>query len=211
MSLLVIPAPPAAAAAAPTETPVVFAPAELAPSRVAAERAARTLNRRVAPPAVAVAVKPAVKVKTVVKKPAVKTVKVTVKPAVKKTTPKPAPKVEAIAASGSVAEVIRYLQSKVGARYVWGAEGPSQFDCSGLSRAAYLRIGISLPHQSGAQARAGRAVSRSQLRAGDLVVYNGHVGVAVSSTMMIHAANPSKGVVRSSIYGNPIGYRRIVG
>ncbi len=209
LSLVVLPAPPAAAHITPvatTQTAYLLQPDPAAATRVAAERAARSFTRRMTP---AATVPAAVKVKPpVVKKPAVKVVKPVVKrQAPKKTTVEKAP----VVVPGSVSAVIQFLYAQVGKPYVWGAAGPGSFDCSGLTQAAYRRAGVTLPHQSGAQAHVGRAVSRSQLRAGDLIVYSGHVGIAVSATTMIHAANPSKGVVKSTIYGSPIGYRRIVG
>lgn len=115
------------------------------------------------------------------------------------------------APNGDLAVVIAFLRAQVGKPYQWGTSGPRSFDCSGLVMAAYARIGIRLPHQSGAQRRAGRAVSRGELRPGDLILYSGHVGIAVGNGMMIHAANPRKGVLLAPIYGTPGGYRRLVG
>jgi cell wall-associated NlpC family hydrolase len=77
---------------------------------------------------------------------------------------------------------------------VWGATGPHAFDCSGLVQAAYRAAGISLPRTTYAQIDAGRRVSRSELRPGDLVFfYSGvsHVGIYVGGGQMIHAPNPS--------------------
>lgn len=55
---------------------------------------------------------------------------------------------------------VSYVISKVGkSQYVWGASGPSSFDCSGLMLAAYRSAGVSLPHSSSAQSQMGTAVS----------------------------------------------------
>jgi cell wall-associated NlpC family hydrolase len=68
-------------------------------------------------------------------------------------------------ASGAVAAA----ESRVGDPYVWGASGPSAFDCSGLVMWAYAQVGISLPHFSGAQYADTTHISMSQLQPGDLV------------------------------------------
>jgi cell wall-associated NlpC family hydrolase len=98
------------------------------------------------------------------------------------------------ASTGRAAAAVAYAYSKLGSPYVWGATGPNAFDCSGLAQAAYRAAGISLPRTTYAQINAGRRVSRSELRPGDLVFfYSGisHVGIYVGGGQMIHAPNPS--------------------
>ncbi|MEU9537830.1 NlpC/P60 family protein [Streptomyces mirabilis] len=98
------------------------------------------------------------------------------------------------APNSRAAEAVAYAYGKLGSPYVWGATGPDAFDCSGLAQAAYRAAGISLPRTTYAQINAGRRVSRSELRAGDLVFfYSGisHVGIYVGNGQMIHAPNPS--------------------
>ncbi|MCU4184250.1 C40 family peptidase [Acidiferrimicrobium sp. IK] len=68
-------------------------------------------------------------------------------------------------ASGAVSAAL----TRLGDPYVWGASGPSTFDCSGLVMWAYEQVGISLPHYSGAQFADGIHISMSQLQPGDLV------------------------------------------
>jgi cell wall-associated NlpC family hydrolase len=101
---------------------------------------------------------------------------------------------------GNMTAVIAYARSQVGKRYVSGGEGPGGFDCSGLTRSAYARIGIRLPHSSGAQAARARSISRSQARPGDLVVGPGHVGIYMGHGMMIDAGNHRTGVVYRKLY-----------
>jgi cell wall-associated NlpC family hydrolase len=96
--------------------------------------------------------------------------------------------------------VIAYAKSQVGARYVRGGEGPGGFDCSGFTKRAYAKAGLSLPHSSGAQARRARSVARSQARPGDLVVGRGHVGIYMGDGMMIDAGNSRTGVVYRKVY-----------
>ncbi|WP_239117962.1 C40 family peptidase [Paractinoplanes ferrugineus] len=101
---------------------------------------------------------------------------------------------------GNMTAVIEYARQQVGKRYVSGGEGGRGFDCSGLTRAAYARAGIRLPHSSGAQAARARRISRSQARPGDLVVGPGHVGIYMGNGMMIDAGNRRVGVVYRRLY-----------
>lgn len=150
--------------------------------------------------------------KTVKPKPAKKPTtpkKAVVKPAVIK---KPAPPARPVPiANGSrVATVVGFALAQVGKPYRWAAAGPGAYDCSGLTMAAFARVGIRLPHQSGGQAKAGRAVTRAQLQRGDLILYPGHVAIALGGGKMVHAANPRTGIVVATIYGSPTGYRRLL-
>jgi peptidoglycan DL-endopeptidase CwlO len=77
-----------------------------------------------------------------------------------------------------------------GKPYVWAAEGPGSYDCSGLTLYAYAAAGISLPHSSAMQAQMGTQVSRSELQPGDLVFFYSpvsHVGMYVGNGQMVHA------------------------
>ncbi|WP_447037912.1 NlpC/P60 family protein [Streptomyces sp. DSM 118878] len=92
------------------------------------------------------------------------------------------------------ASAVSYAYKAIGSPYVWGATGPSAFDCSGLTQAAYRAAGVSLPRTTYAQIAAGKRVPRSELRPGDLVFfYSGisHVGIYVGNGQMIHAPNPN--------------------
>ncbi|WP_307980455.1 NlpC/P60 family protein [uncultured Senegalimassilia sp.] len=83
-----------------------------------------------------------------------------------------------------------YACSRIGCPYVWGAEGPDSFDCSGLVTWAYRQLGIELPHQSESQkACASRMVSVSEARPGDVLWRYGHVGIAggYGGTPYVHA------------------------
>lgn len=82
---------------------------------------------------------------------------------------------------GSYGSVVDYALSRIGCPYVWAAEGPNAFDCSGLVRWAYLQVGVSLPHQSESlYACAKNIVPVSKARPGDVLYRPGHVGIAVS-------------------------------
>jgi cell wall-associated NlpC family hydrolase len=93
-------------------------------------------------------------------------------------------------------EALRFAVSKEGDPYVWGAAGPSAFDCSGLVMWAYAQVGISLPHFTGDQWNMGVHVPRADLQPGDLVFFYadiGHVGLFMGyykgQAMMLDAPN----------------------
>jgi peptidoglycan DL-endopeptidase CwlO len=114
-------------------------------------------------------------------------------------------------APGATGGVVGFALAQVGKAYRHGTTGPHSFDCSGLAVAAYARIGVSLPHQTGALARRGRAVSRGELQPGDLVFTDAHhVGIYIGGNQMVHASTPRGGVKRASVYRFAFA-RRIVG
>lgn len=102
--------------------------------------------------------------------------------------------------------VLAYAKSQVGKAYVWGAAGPSSFDCSGLTMAAWAQSGVSLPHNSTAQYNSGRRVSESELQPGDLVFYYSpisHVGLYIGDGQVVNALNPGSGVQLSGLHDMP--------
>ena len=107
---------------------------------------------------------------------------------------------------GKAAQALRYAMSKLGRPYVWGASGPSTFDCSGLTMWAYKQVGINLPHYTGSQWNAGAHVSRSQLQPGDLVFFYAdlhHMGMYIGNGKMIHAPHTGDVVKIASMDGRP--------
>jgi cell wall-associated NlpC family hydrolase len=117
----------------------------------------------------------------------------------------------------ATARAVSAALSKVGASYAMGAAGPDAFDCSGLTMWALARAGIAAPHSSFAQYAMGSAVSRSDIRRGDLVFFDSfgpgasHVGLATSSTTAVSAT--SHGVMTHPIFdaywgGHYLGARR---
>ncbi|MGY1397493.1 hypothetical protein G6W51_31000 [Streptomyces coelicolor] len=96
-------------------------------------------------------------------------------------------------ASGRAAAAVAAARSALGKPYVWGANGPSGFDCSGLTQWAYAQAGVALPRTSQAQRYAGRQVPLSEARPGDLVLYRSdasHVGMYMGNGQVIHAPYP---------------------
>jgi peptidoglycan DL-endopeptidase CwlO len=110
-------------------------------------------------------------------------------------------------ASGAAAAAVAYAMAQVGDAYVYGAAGPSAFDCSGLTMMAWAAAGVSLPHSSSAQMSSGTPVSTSSLQPGDLVFYYSpvsHVGMYIGNGMIVHAANPSTGVAVAPLSSMPL-------
>ena len=95
--------------------------------------------------------------------------------------------------------VVATAKQYLGCKYVYGGTTPSGFDCSGFTQYVYKQCGVSLNRTSDAQASNGTAVSKSNLQPGDLVIFTGHVGIYIGNNKFIHAANPSKGVITTSL------------
>jgi cell wall-associated NlpC family hydrolase len=114
------------------------------------------------------------------------------------------------AASGRAAAAFSAAQSKLGSPYVYGASGPSSFDCSGLTSWAYAQAGVSIPRTSQAQANAGtRIYSQSDLRVGDLVLFYGdlhHVGFYAGNGQVLHAPRTGTTVRYESINNMPFQF-----
>ncbi|RMI37784.1 NlpC/P60 family protein [Actinomadura harenae] len=121
--------------------------------------------------------------------------------------------------SGKGAQAVRYALAQLGVPYSWGggnASGPSYgiaqganikgFDCSGLTLYAYARVGVNLPHYTGAQFNAGTHVTQAQLQPGDLVFFYSdlhHMGMYIGGGKMVHAPQTGDVVKISPIAGRP--------
>lgn len=105
----------------------------------------------------------------------------------------------------------------VGIPYRWGGTSPATgFDCSGLVRWAYGRLGIEVPHNSYALWSTGRVVERSRMEPGDVLVFSGlgHVGLYLGSGRMVHAPTTGKDVEIVQLAGSNyasrlVGARRV--
>jgi cell wall-associated NlpC family hydrolase len=97
--------------------------------------------------------------------------------------------------------------SRVGSRYVAGGSGPNAFDCSGLTQWAYRQNGVSLPRTAAGQYSATSRVSKSNLKAGDLVFFKGttgkggitHVGIYIGGGRFVHAGSSRTGVSTANL------------
>ena len=110
-------------------------------------------------------------------------------------------------ASGAEA-AIDYARAQIGKPYQWAADGPSTFDCSGLTMRAWQQAGVYLPHYSVAQYQQGQKVGLGDLRRGDLVFFASgsdyrsiyHVGLYIGDGQMIEAPYTGENVRISSIW-----------
>ena len=92
--------------------------------------------------------------------------------------------------SGAGIRALRAAAAQLGKAYRWGATGPRNFDCSGLTSFSFRQAGITLPRSSSQQARIGRPVGFGDLQPGDLVFFHrpvSHVGIYAGGGKMIHA------------------------
>ncbi|MEV7681006.1 NlpC/P60 family protein [Streptomyces sp. NPDC088341] len=114
-----------------------------------------------------------------------------------------------VPASQRASAAFAAAQGKIGTPYVYGASGPSSFDCSGLTSWAYAQAGVSIPRTSEAQANAGTRLGMSQLQQGDLVIFYGdlhHVGFYAGNGQVLHAPKPGASVRYESINNMPFQF-----
>ncbi|WP_237706642.1 NlpC/P60 family protein [Kribbella flavida] len=104
---------------------------------------------------------------------------------------------------------IAFALSQLGEPYVWGAQGPSSWDCSGLTMAAWETAGVRLPHYSVAQYEQVRHISEEELRPGDLIFWSEqaddpgtifHVALYLGGGRMVHAPRSGRPVTVDSVY-----------
>ena len=101
------------------------------------------------------------------------------------------------------AAFLKAALSRVGMPYVWGAAGPTAFDCSGLVQWSFAQAGIAMPRVAADQARTGPVVPVSQLQPGDLLFYHfdptapgyiSHVAIYLGKGLMLQAPQPGENV-----------------
>jgi cell wall-associated NlpC family hydrolase len=116
---------------------------------------------------------------------------------------------------GSAGKAINFACNVIGKPYVWATAGPSTYDCSGLTLAAWAAAGVSLNHYTVDQRRETTSVSRANLRPGDLVFYFGssspsHVAIYVGNGWVVHAPHPGDKVrmAKMDVIASPSGFGR---
>jgi len=106
------------------------------------------------------------------------------------------------------AKAVAYARAQIGKPYLWAADGPESFDCSGLVLMAWGQSGVSLPHWSVAQYATGKKISLANIRPGDMVFFATdlteyrsihHVGLYIGNGQMIEAPFTGSFVRVSSI------------
>lgn len=103
--------------------------------------------------------------------------------------------------------IVAAAAAQAGKPYVYGATGPSAFDCSGLTGWAYAAVGIHLPRTSGAQAAVMTRVSDPM--PGDLVYMPGHIGIYAGNGQMWHAPHTGDVVRLTTIWTTNVVYGRV--
>lgn len=142
----------------------------------------------------------------------VKKAKQIVNMAVKKT------KTKSVQASSKAASVVALAKEQVGKPYVWGAEGPDTFDCSGLVQYIYQHAaGVSMPRTTYDQVKVGQTVPLDQLQAGDLVFWGSetapyHVAIYIGNNQYVNAATPEQGTILQTMssYYKPTIAKRVL-
>lgn len=105
-----------------------------------------------------------------------------------------------IMGNGSGEMVVAYAKRFCGNPYVYGGNSlTGGTDCSGFVQGVYARFGISLPRTAYAQARCGKGVSFSEAKAGDLILYPGHIGIYIGGGRIVHASNSRRGICISGV------------
>jgi cell wall-associated NlpC family hydrolase len=118
--------------------------------------------------------------------------------------------------SGRSGKALQFALKQIGDKYVFGADGMTYWDCSGLTMRAFQTAGVSLPHSSRAQYGYGKSIKRSDLKPGDLIFFGrpiSHVGIYLGGGKMVHAPRSGSRVKvasASSLGRKPyIGARRL--
>lgn len=117
----------------------------------------------------------------------------------------PKPETAAVASASKAASMVAYAKQFLGTPYVYGANGPSSFDCSGFTKYVYSHFGISLARVAADQACQGSGVASGDLQPGDLLFFHttspgiSHVGMYIGNGQFIHASSGGGRVMISDI------------
>ena len=108
-------------------------------------------------------------------------------------------------------QIVDFAAQFLGNPYVWGGTSLTNgTDCSGFVMGVYAHFGVGLPHSSTAMRNVGTEVSYEDVRLGDIVCYNGHVGIYAGKGRIVNASNKAGGIKYSSAtYSDIITVRRI--
>ncbi|HET9379707.1 MAG TPA: C40 family peptidase [Streptomyces sp.] len=104
-------------------------------------------------------------------------------------------------------KAVEFAVRQIGLPYVWGAEGPRSYDCSGLTSRAWAKAGSPIPRTSQEQWRRLKRIAIEDMRPGDLIVYNddaSHVGMYVGAGSIVHAPRPGRTVTLTGAGSMPI-------
>jgi len=125
-----------------------------------------------------------------------------------------APAQAAGVSAATATRAVSHAASKVGALYLYRAAGPNRFDCSGLTKWAYARVGKTLPRTAAQQYAATIRVSRASARPGDLVFFMSggqpyHMGILAGADKIWHSPKAGSRVKLSTIWTPAVAYGRV--
>ncbi len=115
-------------------------------------------------------------------------------------------------AAGTGQAIVDYACQFIGNPYVWGGTSLTNgADCSGFVQSVFAHFGISLPRTTWDMENVGTAVSYDQAVAGDIILYNGHVGIYMGNGQIVNAINSAKGIgILPATYTNIVTVRRLI-
>lgn len=119
---------------------------------------------------------------------------------------------EAVAKAGTGQAIVDYACQFIGNPYVWGGTSLTNgADCSGFVQSVFAHFGISLPRTTWDMEHVGTPVSYDQAIPGDIILYNGHVGIYMGNGQIVNAINSARGIgVLPATYTSIVTVRRLV-
>ena len=108
--------------------------------------------------------------------------------------------------------IVDYACQFIGNPYVWGGTSLTNgADCSGFVQSVYAHFGVNLPRTSSEMRSAGRGVSYSEALPGDIICYDGHVGIYMGDGQIVNAINSRKGIgILPATYKGILTVRRLL-
>jgi cell wall-associated NlpC family hydrolase len=124
------------------------------------------------------------------------------------------PGASAAVSAATSSQAVAWAHTRKGAPYRYGSDGPHRFDCSGLTKWVYARLGKKLPHSSSAQANDVKRIKRSHARPGDLVFFYSnsgvyHVGIFAGHHKVWNAPYSGARVRRDRIWTSQVFFGRV--
>ena len=119
---------------------------------------------------------------------------------------------EAAAKGGTGQAIVDFACQFIGNPYVWGGTSLTNgADCSGFVQSVFAHFGISLPRTTWDMENVGTPVSYDQAIPGDIILYNGHVGIYMGNGQIVNAINSAQGIgILPATYTNIVTVRRII-
>jgi len=104
--------------------------------------------------------------------------------------------------------IIRDARRFLGVPYLWGGSTPFGYDCSGMVQTLYARAGINLRRDSKDQRKAGTRIGKNDVKKGDLLLFPGHVAIALDKGKIIHSSLAEGGVAINSLTPDSDNFRK---